>query len=270
MQSLSMPKILLCLCALLLVLIGTAVADEQTREVQEELRKRNLYFGDVDGKNSPELANALRRYQTRKGFPATGTVDSLTATSLNVRVEYAATETALPNVPVLRSDTAREIEESERQQLAKQAEENLDAVSTPAPAPPAEEPPPAQNLTPDRINGFVEQYLRDGESNDAGAQTRYYSYPVEYFDHGRVGPEFVTKDVANYVKRWPQRKYSLVPPVTFAAGEEEGETTVEFIIDFDVRSKKYPAKGRTRNIWRVRPEGDDLKIVAIREERLRR
>ena len=41
-------------------------ADDTTRQVQEELRKRNLYFGDVDGCRSPQLIAAVRRYQERK------------------------------------------------------------------------------------------------------------------------------------------------------------------------------------------------------------
>ena len=34
-------------------------------------------------------------------------------------------------------------------------------------------------------------------------------------------------------------------------------------------TKKYAASGRTKNWWTLRPEGDELKIVAIREQRLR-
>ena len=77
-------RAIVCLC---LVLIGTAAlvrADEKIRQAQEELRKRNLYFGNVDGQESPELGAALKRYQTRKGFAVTGSVDNETATSLHI------------------------------------------------------------------------------------------------------------------------------------------------------------------------------------------
>ncbi len=45
---------------LLLVGIGVMIsaplfADEITRRAEEELRKRNLYFGDVDGQMNSEL-----------------------------------------------------------------------------------------------------------------------------------------------------------------------------------------------------------------------
>ncbi|HEX8076725.1 MAG TPA: hypothetical protein VF511_02835, partial [Chthoniobacterales bacterium] len=65
----------------------------------------------------------------------------------------------------------------------------------------------------------------------------------------------------------------LASPVTFFASGKEGETEIEFTIAFELRSSgrttKGKASGRTRNRWSVRPDGDGLKIVAIREERVR-
>ena len=255
-------------CLLLVLSTTTHFADDQIREVQEELRKRNMYFGEVDGRMTPDVANALKRYQERKGFPATGEVDQLTANSLNVQtVSVAATKQTWPDVAVLKSDVPVELDEAQRQLLAKQAEENPDAITTPAP--PAEEPPPSQDITPERINTLVQEYLRDAETGDVRSQTRYFAYPVDYFRHGLKTEAFVAKDVTNYCKRWPDRKYSLTEPVTFAASQNEGETIVEFPIIFSVRNKNHAANGKTRNTWRVRAEGDDLKIVAIHEERLR-
>jgi peptidoglycan hydrolase-like protein with peptidoglycan-binding domain len=53
-------------CLLFILSTTTLFADNQVRDVQEELRKRNLYFGEVDGRMTPDLANALKRYQERK------------------------------------------------------------------------------------------------------------------------------------------------------------------------------------------------------------
>jgi len=256
------------LCLLLVFVVTAAFADERVRQVQEELRKRNLYFSDVDGQTSADLANALKRYQTRKGFTVTGTISDETAVSLNVQLRTAAgNPPALPDVAVLRSDIARELPAQQRVALEDLAEENPDFV--PTPAPPAESPPPAPGINPERITQMVQQYLRDCETSDIAAQTRYFAYPVEYFDHGSVGPAFVDRDVTNYVKRWPERKYTLTEPVSYVASTRDGETKVEFPISFDVRNKSHAAKGRTRNFWTIRPEGDDLKIISIREERLR-
>lgn len=256
--------------AFILVLVtATAFADEQVRQVQEELRKRNLFFGDIDGQTTPELANALKHYQARKGFQATGTITDETATSLNVqpRLGSTAIATPLPDVPVLRSDRARELPPAQRDVLEQKADENPDLV--PTPPPPAESPAPVQGVDAQRIHAYIDQYLRDSETSDIAAQTRYFAYPVEYFDHGAVGAAFVKKDVTNYVKRWTERKYVLEEPVTFTASPNEDEIAVEFPITFDVRNQKHAARGRTKNFWTLKAEGDELKIVAIREQRLR-
>ncbi|MDQ6654631.1 MAG: peptidoglycan-binding protein [Verrucomicrobiota bacterium] len=264
-----MTKGIRWVCLLLFVSLSCALADDVVRQAQEELRRRNLYFGDIDGQMSPDLVSSLKRYQARKGFTASGRIDEITSTSLNIQsAEAAPPERSWPDLPVLKSDSARELDNAEQQRIAQQAEENLD-VPTPSPIPPAEQPSAAQSVTPERITSFVEQYLRDGETNDIAAQTRYFSYPVDYFDHGFVNADFVRKDVTNYCKRWPERKYMLTEPVTFAAGSGDGETIVEFPIAFSVRNQRHSVAGRTKNTWHVRPEGDDLKIISIREQRLR-
>jgi hypothetical protein len=257
-------------CWLLFLLIATSVfAEDHIRDVQEELRKRNMYFGDVDGKMTPELESALKNYQARKGFTVTGAIDTTTAASLNVQIAtpVAAKKSVWPTTTVLRSDSAPMIAETERQQLAQQAEENPDLV--PTPAPPAEEPPASQNLPRERVQQLVEDYLRDGETMDIAAQTRYFAYPVRYFTHGLKDASFVERDVRNYCKKWTYRQYALTEPVSFSASANENETDVVFTIEFDVRNKKHHVSGKTRNFWTLRAEGDELKIVAIHEERLR-
>jgi peptidoglycan hydrolase-like protein with peptidoglycan-binding domain len=255
----------------LLALAVAAYGDERVRQVQEELRRRNLYFGDIDGKPTPELSNALRRYQSRKGFPPSGAIDDATAASLDlqpVNPVVAHPAMPLPDVPVLRSDSARQLPENKRVALEKAAEANPDPTQTPLP--PAEAPaPPEQVMMPDKIQAYVEQYLRDSETDDIPAQTKYFDYPVDYFDHGTVNAAFVNKDVTNYVKRWPERKYTLLEAPKVIPSGKEGEAVVQFPINFDVRNSNHQAKGRTNNIWTVRQEGDDLKIVAIREQRVR-
>lgn len=62
----------------------SAQADEQVRRLQEELRKRHLFYGNLDGEFGPDLGAALSRYQTKKGFPATGLLDPETCASLGI------------------------------------------------------------------------------------------------------------------------------------------------------------------------------------------
>jgi hypothetical protein len=266
-----MCRVLACFLVFLIAASGTARGDEIVRQVQEELRKRNLYFGNIDGQESPELAAALTRYQKRKGFSVTGSVNEETTTSLHVQTATVASTTALPDGPVLKSDTASALPESQRLALQREAEEKPDL--TPSPPPPAESPGPGQDLNPEQVNKLVENYLRDAETQDVPAQVKYYAFPVQYFDHGVVAEEFVMRDTKNYVKDWPERKYTLTEPISFFASDNEGETNIEFTIAFELqnqaRKKKNRASGRTKNWWTIRAEGGDLKIVAIREQRLR-
>jgi peptidoglycan hydrolase-like protein with peptidoglycan-binding domain len=101
-----MIRTLSFLC-LWLSISSVVLADETVRQVQEELRKRNLYFGNIDGQTSPALVDALKRYQTRKGFPVTGNVDADTATSLHIQATAVAATATLPDMPVLKSDIER-------------------------------------------------------------------------------------------------------------------------------------------------------------------
>ena len=59
-------------------------ADEQVRQVQVELRKRHLFYGNATGEFSPALTKAILRYQEKKGFARTGTIDSETRASLGL------------------------------------------------------------------------------------------------------------------------------------------------------------------------------------------
>ena len=235
-----MMRTVVCLCV---ALFATAIAvqgDETTRQVQEELRKRNLYFGDFNGQTTPELIGALKRYQKRKGFEVTGTLDADTAASLHVQSTVALAEKSPPEVP------------------------DLPVV----PEPPAEAPPPSQDISPDRVNKFVEAYLRNGESNDICLQVWFYAFPVRYFQYGLVDQNFVVKDTKYYLRAWPERKYILSTPVTLLASGNEGEINIEFSIAYEYRNKKRTASGKAKYFWTVRSEGDDLKIVAIREQLL--
>ena len=67
-----------------LYLTGAISADEQVRRVQEELRKRHLFYGDTTGEISPALRAAIGRYQGQKGFPRTGRLDTETCLSLGI------------------------------------------------------------------------------------------------------------------------------------------------------------------------------------------
>ncbi len=72
------------LIAVLGLLPLPARADDITRAAQEALRTRKLYYGDVDGMQGSETTEAIRRFQEKKGFDPTGTLDETTLRALGL------------------------------------------------------------------------------------------------------------------------------------------------------------------------------------------
>ena len=279
-------------CVLLFAAVVAVADTEYIREVQEELRKRNLFFGDIDGQITAQLTNALRKYQRRKGFEVTGTIDAATTASLQIQsaVPGGAQMAAAPGdtpAAALQASTAgtgsapqtmRAAEtitatqavtprEAAAELLAQARGEAAWTDLPVTPEPPAEAPTPPELITAERVSRFVETYLADGETDDIGLQVWFYSFPVRYFNHGLVGQDFVVKDTQAYVKRWPQRNYTIVGPINFQASAA-GETQIEFTIDYTVRNGSRTKSGRTKNFWTVRTTDDEMKIIAIREEHI--
>ena len=74
-------RIIAAVCMLFPLL---ARADDITRSVQEALRTRKLYYGEVDGIRGSETTEAVRRFQEKKGFDPTGTLDVMTLRALGL------------------------------------------------------------------------------------------------------------------------------------------------------------------------------------------
>jgi hypothetical protein len=247
----------LLLIALLLPSITRG--DEVTRQVQEELRRRHLFFNEIDGRNTPDVAVALRRYQERQGFPATGVADNVTLRSLGLANEPAppaegATE-LLPDVPVLRSDSALPEANRESRPVA---------------------PPPAasakwQPITKAETTDFVRRYLAACESPSVHDELALYADTVDYYDHGPVDRQYIQNELAVYDQRWSRRKYTLSAPVRVS--KSDGKTTAKFRVAFEVANPtaNRSAHGRTDETFGLTRRADGgLQIVSVREERVRR
>jgi peptidoglycan hydrolase-like protein with peptidoglycan-binding domain len=83
----------------------SAWADDDVRRIQEALRKRHLYFGELDGRNSNETIGAIRRFQQRQGLPPTGEATPPTLTSLGI-AKPARGGIDWPDGPILKGDAA--------------------------------------------------------------------------------------------------------------------------------------------------------------------
>ena len=289
------------LCVLLLLSIVTAQADEQVRSLQEELRRRNIYFGDVDGRRSAELEEALKRYQRRKGFVSHGREDQETLQSLGLAQrdpdEPPPRELPLPDGVVLRSDPKIDVEQ-EAAHIAEEAGVAPEAIATlePAPdergtskkarakrsrtpvtragAPPSTRPSRSlraqQGIEPRELRSFVTDYLRAVSRDNLQAELRFYADRVDYFANGLVDRRIIERTLRDYYKRWPKRKYTLGRVVQYAFRPTTAEIVVTFRVSFYLKDRRRTVRGDTDNRFVINAATADPRIVAIREQRVRR
>jgi peptidoglycan hydrolase-like protein with peptidoglycan-binding domain len=232
---------------------SAALADEETRQIQEELRKRHLFFRDIDGRPSAEYALALKRYQQRMGFAQTGYADEMTLYSLGIGEPASPAEgaTNLPDMPVLKSDASVPETKSTRPPVPTKAQNAGDVAKT-------------------EIKNFLRRYFDACQSQNPDDELAFYSERVEYFDHGVVDKRYIRNELAVYDQRWPQRKYTLGDSLRIV---RTGNNTVAKIrVGFDVANNEHSrrASGRTDDTFNLAKRGDSLEIISIKEERVRR
>jgi peptidoglycan hydrolase-like protein with peptidoglycan-binding domain len=233
-----------------------ALASETTRAVQEELRRRHLFYGDIDGRETPNLIEALRRYQERKGFPPTGVADEATLRSMGVHDGGMDEPAALPDAPILRSDRGISLGAQEPGPPVAAAPQ---PGATAAPEPSAEE-----------MRTFVRRYLDACKSRNIDDELAFYADRVDYFHHGTVDKNYIRKELDGYVQQWPARIYTVGEKI---AVEQKGDKTVvrcrvNFGLENPGRSRR--ASGQTDSTFTLARRADGWEIVGHQEERVRR
>lgn len=101
------------------LLVASALASTQIRDVQTELKNQGFYYGDITGNESSELTAAIRRYQIRNGLEVTGQLSSETLKALGMGGSAAPSKSTAKKAP-----------------------------ATPSPSAPAPEPPRQATVTP--------------------------------------------------------------------------------------------------------------------------
>ena len=221
--------------------------------MQEELRKRHLFFRDIDGRPSAEYSLALKRYQQRQGFAQTGFADEVTLYSLGIGEPAAPAEgaTDLPDMPVLKSDAA-----------------TPETRLRPAPV-----PTKAQNagdVAKAEIRNFLRRYFDACQSPNPQDELAFYADRVEYYDHGAVDKSYIQNELAVYNQRWPARKYTMGDSLRVVRAGTN--TIVKVRVGFEVANNDHSrrASGRTDDTFNLAKRGDSLEIVSVKEERVRR
>jgi peptidoglycan hydrolase-like protein with peptidoglycan-binding domain len=285
-----------CVCFALLTATVVSHAEEAVRSTQEELRRRNIFFGDIDGQRSAEYTEAVRRYQKRKGLAASGNEDRDTLRSLGL-VSRAPNE-PLPKEldwsagPVLKSDvkldvggSAEELAEetgvaaaplaptgtgtSQRQRRTRAA------ARQPAPAP-AAKPPSAPRFSlrnRDKIGGevtkFVADYLRAVGRNNLQDELHFYADRVEYFGQRQVDRRIIEQSLRKYYQQWPKRSYTLQQPVRTQLVPGRAEIVVSYRTSFSLSGGGKKVRGQTDNRVTINAATADPRIVSIEERRVR-
>jgi peptidoglycan hydrolase-like protein with peptidoglycan-binding domain len=292
-----MSPIRFLLCVAFLTFIHQSSADDQVRSVQEELRRRNLYFGDIDGRRSGELSEAVKRYQQRKGFSATGDDDRQTLRSLGLLPrapgEPPPKELEWPEEPVLKSDArinvaaiaeeiAAETGISPASVAPKSAASNQASsgkrgrakrgTAAGAPSHAAANPrfsAAVLRAEPEQVRRLIRDYVRAVSGNDVRDELRFYADQVVYFENGDIDRRIIERSLRDYYKRWPKRKYSVADEPVFRFDRGNGQILVVVPLRFTLKNGGKAVRGITLNEFIVNAATSDPRIVSIRERRLR-
>lgn len=282
---------------LLLSLSGAIRADEEVRSTQEELRRRNVYFGDIDGRHTPELAEALKRFQQRKGLPASGREDEGTLRTLGVRKrspdEPAPKEMVWPEEPVLKSDQKIDIQTAVKE-LASQsgiaptsvapasiftvplashrgplgARKQAGQSAAPGQPPPA--PIAAQrNITPAETIDLLKGYLSSMANGDLKREMGYFADRVDYYNNGPIDRRIIEYAQRRYQAQWPSRSYSLLKIVSQSTNPRTAEIAITYEVKFTLKHAGAKAQGVTLNQIVINAATVSPRIVGIKETRVR-
>ena len=290
-------------CLLLVLFSSAAVrADEQVRSTQEELRRRNIFFGDVDGRQSREFEEALKRYQSKKGLAATGKRDRETLRSLGLaaREQGEPLPKALewPEEPVLKSDvkldvigTAEEISTSTGVSLSSlvpdrsvsgprgrradrrrgTAPDSSSARTSAASAAQGAGFSPGQSgKLQGELTAYLRKYLQAMGRNRLEDELHFYADRVDYLGNGPVDRRIIEQSLRKYYQRWPSRHYTQIGGINYRAIPSRAEIVATFQTQFSLSNGKARVGGVTASQVVINAATSDPRIVSITEQRIRR
>ena len=276
-------------------------ADDELRSVQEELRRRKLYFGNIDGRASGELDEAARRYQQRKALPQAGPKDPETLRSLGLverrAGEVPPKELEYPEEPVLKSDETINVTVASRELSREAGVEPVSVVGEKLPEhrevsrtvrrDRSRAAAPDQRISsrgrsvsrssredsriePAEMTKFARDYLKAMSRNDLRGELRFYADRLDYYYNQNIDRRLVEHSLRRYYQRWPRRSYKIGENVDFAVLPGTAEIVLKFSVDFSLKGHGRKVKGRTLNQLVINAATSDPRIVSISERRLRR
>jgi Putative peptidoglycan binding domain len=243
------------LSMLLLCSISGLQADEQIAAVQEKLKSRGFYHGEVNGENSNETAAAITRFQVRNGFQVTGDLNEETLQALGLELSQPLERGKDDSAP--RIEAWRALREQDREFLRQ----------TTSSQPTEQRPDEISDVN--RIRDFVAGFVVAGISSDVEAELQFYADRADYYDSGFVSKDFIRNDILRYNQKWPVRQYWLEGDVHILNGVEADWIEVRFQIRYIVRNQQKESSGAAVKTLKLQKTGDSLEITSVREKTLR-
>jgi peptidoglycan hydrolase-like protein with peptidoglycan-binding domain len=257
---------------------------ENVRAVEQKLRDAGLYFGEIDGAYSSELAAALGRYQIRNGLPITGQLDVETSKALGTK---PAVTSSTPDDHARTSEVWQRLRKNDQQlpggteqpatlSSAKEMSSGIPLPrSTPAPAAAItsenREPlpsSPVSDFSTDRLRDYVGAFVLAGLDPQPGDEAAFFADRVQYYDEGVKDREKIRTDLKRYDSRWPGRKFWLAGDITVEP-QTEKRVRVTFPLRYELRNGGKRSSGKVKKTLVVERAGDDLQIVAVNERKLK-
>jgi peptidoglycan hydrolase-like protein with peptidoglycan-binding domain len=264
--------------------VGSGWAEQNVRAVQEKLREAGLYFGEIDGTYSSDLAAAIGRYQIRNGLPITGQLDEETSKALGANP--AVTTTASDRAKS--SETWRRLRTGERQtpnnagvtpspgversqarvESAQSSSGSGDATIQPE-TQPISAPSPKRstaNISTERLRDYVGAFVLAGLDPHVGSETDFFADRVNYYDQGVFDREKIRKDLRRYATRWPDRRFWLDGDITVEP-QTGNRVRITFPLSYDLHNAAKRSSGKINKTLVLEPAGNDLEIVAVTERK---
>ena len=234
---------------------GSLCADSQIAAVQESLRERGFYYGEINGEESNETAAAITRFQVRSGIEVTGELNEETLRSLGL-------EASQPLEPNAEGQSRPRIEAWRA--LREQDRKFLEQITSSQPAAETRE----QILKSTQIQDFVAGFVVAGISENVEAELQFYAEKADYYDNGLVSKDFIKKDISRYNQKWPIRRYWLDGDISILNGLEADPIEVRYQIKYTVRNQQKESSGTAIKTLKLRKTGDSLEITSVREKTL--
>jgi Putative peptidoglycan binding domain len=247
----------ICLLAVfVLSAVSWLYADTQLAAVQEMLKARGFYSGEVNGKKNNETAAAITRFQVQSGLEVTGRLNEETVQSLGLEPSNDIDPTEDDHS---RIEAWRALREQDREFLRQTAagQEGSDEEG---------QTPQANSI--EQIRDFIAGFVVAGISEDVEPELQFYAEQADYYDSGMVSKDFIRKDILRYNQKWPMRRYWLDGEIQVLNQLGEDPIEVRYQIKYVVQNQERESSGKAVKTLTLQKTRDGLAITSVREKTL--